>query len=108
MYDVQRNFESERPETSCGYWKPRKSPARERWSTLSLRRSCPSSRAFPPGHLVLRMAHQGIREGALARTVRAHQRRELPAPKREVDSFQDLLARDLGMKVDDLEGVGLA
>ena len=53
------------------------------------------------GHLVVRVAHQGVAQGALARAVRAHQGVDLALAEREVDPLEDLLAVDGDVQVVD-------
>ena len=51
------------------------------------------------GHLVVRVARQGVAQGALARAVGAHQGVDLALADRQVDPLEDLLAADGDMQV---------
>ena len=51
------------------------------------------------GHLVVRVAHQGVAQRALARAVGAHQGVDLALADRQVDPLEDLLAVDGDVQV---------
>ncbi len=86
------------PGIAVGYWKQRNSPRRARASAVSGSRSSPPKVADPPVTDVLGMTHERVREGALARAVRAHQRMDLSLRDLEVDALEDLLTLDGGMQ----------
>jgi hypothetical protein len=55
------------------------------------------------GHFVFFPARQDVRKGALARAVRTHDGVHFTSLHFEVQSFQDLLAFDVGVEVFDLQ-----
>ena len=90
------------PGIDVGYWKARKSPALARSSGSSSSRSLAVERGRALGDLVVRVAHQGVAQGALARAVGPHQGVDLALADREVDPLEDLLAVDGDVQVVDL------
>ena len=62
-----------------------------------------SSSIVPCGHLVVRVAHDGEAERALAGAVRAHQGVRFAAADREVHAAEDRLAFDGDVQIRDLQ-----
>ena len=73
------------PGTSTGYCMARNSPARARSSTVSDEQVLTVEGDAAGGDVVLRVTGDRVRQGRLARTVRAHDRVRLAAADRQVD-----------------------
>ena len=84
------------PGISTGYWKARNTPSRARSSGDSASRSLPFEQHLAGGDGVARAAGEDVRERALARAVRAHDRVHLALPNREVEAAQDRRCRRRG------------
>ena len=78
-------------------------PARARSSGSASVMSSPSKRICALGDLEVRVAHDRVRQGRLARAVGAHQRVDLALVDGEVQALEDLLVPGLDVEVLDLE-----
>ena len=89
------------PGIAVGYWKQRNRPSRARASAREREQILATEGHRATGHDVLGMTHERVREGALARAVRPHQRMDLALRNLEVDPFEDLLALDCRVEAGD-------
>ena len=69
--------------------------------------SCPRNQTWPLGHFVARVAHDRVRQGAFARSVRPHQRVDLALADGQVDPLEDLLVGHVDMQVFDHQCLGV-
>ena len=91
------------PGIDVGYWKARKMPGLGPFVGLELEQVDAVDGRRALGDFVIRVAHQGVAQRALARAVRPHQGMDLALADRQVDPFEDLLAIDRDVQVVDLE-----
>src|SRR5216110_2420382 len=98
----RRKYEFVMPRISTGYWKARKTGARtllrlhvEQVFTLVLRAS--------REHRIRRMTGEDLGQRALARAVRSHDRVHFTFANREIDTLEDLVARDCDTETFDFQ-----
>ena len=86
----RRNWMTDTPAISCGYWKARNMPALARTSVGQSVMSSPWNRMRPPVTSYSGLAEQGVGQRGLARAVRAHDGVHLAGRDDEVDAAEDL------------------
>ena len=99
LYAARRKYAFDTPGISTGYWNARKMPACARSSGCHLEQILAVVRHRAAGDLVRRIARQHLRERALARAVRAHDRVDFAGVHGEVDALEDRLIADAGFEV---------
>jgi len=101
----RRNWETDTPGISSGYWKARNIPARARASgaqlDLGALKDDPAS-----GDVIAGVPGEGVGEGRLARAVGAHERVQLAPPHDEIHTAEDLVALDSDVQVLDAQHFG--
>ena len=95
------------PGISEGYWKPRKRPMRALTSAARGTMSWPLEVDVPLGYLILKVAHQGIGQGALAGAVRTHDGVNFAFGHLQVHALQDLFALNGNVQILDGQCFGI-